>query len=473
MPANTPPHDEKTLRVGIFFDGTGNHKHPITAEKGPTNIAALHDLYAADQSSIFSIYVKGIGLYEVQGKGGGSGVRIDPLSLATGLGRAGGHARMAEAAEGLLNVLARRAPRPSARIVLDVFGFSRGAALARHFVNAVLLTGLPDPRREVDATAVPRVISPNLRAFKGKGYARLDCPVEIGFLGLFDTVGSFGLPGNADEGDFDVALPAAVVAKTRHLTAADEYRRNFPLRSIYDNALNTGNEEACPGAHADIGGGYPPPGPENEEHILAAVAEVSVWRGARPSVHVFQNHPPELEALLKRILKDWPAAPSPGLIREIRQRHGLELRRATQTVTGEDETVVLRFFKKKRTQHALQYVYLQKMLAAAAAHGAPFRPPPAETLRRARAAEALRERDFNAFWEEYIHLSAVADTRYSASWTVNAEGRVVLRPGLARDLLPKSKHVVDGVYLVDGMQSAGRRTVFNNSFKQRRPRNEH
>lgn len=40
-------------------------------------------------------------------------------------------ARMAEAAEGLLEILTQGASRPLARIVLDVFGFSRGAALAR------------------------------------------------------------------------------------------------------------------------------------------------------------------------------------------------------------------------------------------------------------------------------------------------------------------------------------------------------
>ena len=258
------------LRIGIFFDGTGNHKDLRATAARPTNIAALYDLYATDGQSVFAVYVPGIGVYDSAGN-----LRGDPLSLATGLGKSGGYARMADAAEGLLAVFQRVWPFPPARIVLDVFGFSRGAALARHFVNAALLAGLPDPRRPMDASAVPRPIRPNLRIIRNQGHGRLDCPLEIGFLGLFDTVGSFGLPGNADEGDFDVTLGPEVVARTLHLTAANEYRRNFPLRSIYDGAPNTGNEAACPGAHGDVGGGYAPPGAANPEHILVGAAEAA------------------------------------------------------------------------------------------------------------------------------------------------------------------------------------------------------
>ena len=294
------------LRIGIFFDGTGNHKDLRATAARPTNIAALYDLYATDGQSVFAAYVPGIGVYDSAGN-----LRGDPLSLATGLGKSGGYARMADAAEGLLAVFQRVWPFPPARIVLDVFGFSRGAALARHFVNAVLLAGLPDPRRPMDASAVPRPIRPNLRVIRNQGYGRLDCLLEIGFLGLFDTVGSFGLPGNADEGDFDVALGPEIVARTLHLTAANEYRRNFPLRSIYDGAPNTGNEAACPGAHGDVGGGYAPPGAANPEHILVGAAEVSARRGGGSTVYVFPDTPPELEALFRRILTPWPGR-SPG-----------------------------------------------------------------------------------------------------------------------------------------------------------------
>lgn len=95
---------------------------------------------------------------------------------------------MADAAEGLLAVFQRVWPFPPARIVLDVFGFSRGAALARHFVNAVLLAGLPDPRRPMDASAVPRPIRPNLRVIRNQGYGRLDA-LRRRFSGLFDHCG--------------------------------------------------------------------------------------------------------------------------------------------------------------------------------------------------------------------------------------------------------------------------------------------
>ena len=90
------------LRIGIFFDGTGNHKDLRATAARPTNIAALYDLYATDGQSVFAVYVPGIGVYDSAGN-----LRGDPLSLATGLGKSGGYARMADAAEGLLAVFQR------------------------------------------------------------------------------------------------------------------------------------------------------------------------------------------------------------------------------------------------------------------------------------------------------------------------------------------------------------------------------
>ena len=449
------------LRIGIFFDGTGNHKDLRATAARPTNIAALYDLYATDGQSVFAAYVSGIGVYDSAGN-----LRGDPLSLATGLGKSGGYARMADAAEGLLAVFQRVWPFPPARIVLDVFGFSRGAALARHFVNAVLLAGLPDPRRPMDASAVPRPIRPNLRVIRNQGYGRLDCPLEIGFLGLFDTVGSFGLPGNADEGDFDVTLGPEIVARTLHLTAANEYRRNFPLRSIYDGAPNTGNEAACPGAHGDVGGGYAPPGAANPEHILVGAAEVSARRGGGSTVYVFPDTPPELEALFRRILTPWPGRSPAALAREALDKHGLVLRRAPQAASEGDEILRVRFFVPKRTRETLGLVPLRRMRDSAARHGAPFRELDPEREREASRVAAARAGDPLAFWRDYIHLSAVADTRYSRCFSLSADGRVILRPGLTEADLPKTRHIADGIFLVDGPAASGRRVIFDNGRKK-------
>jgi len=83
------------------------------------------------------------------------------------------------------------------------------------------------------------------------------CPVEVRFLGLFDTVASFGIPGNSINVGHHLSVPK-IVKNVRHAVAADEKRSMFPLNSLNDsaNSRNTLVEQAFPGAHSDIGGGY-------------------------------------------------------------------------------------------------------------------------------------------------------------------------------------------------------------------------
>jgi hypothetical protein len=125
-------------------------------------------------------------------------------------------------------------------IKVAVFGFSRGAIEARAFcywLDAALDHG--------------RICG---------------IPVEINFLGLFDSVASVGLANSASEttilwfanGHFDWAaetlkpLPG-LVKKTVHYIAAHEQRMNFPItRVLGGNA----SEYIYPGVHSDIGGGY-------------------------------------------------------------------------------------------------------------------------------------------------------------------------------------------------------------------------
>lgn len=129
-------------------------------------------------------------------------------------------------------------------IELDIFGFSRGAALARHFANDV------------------------------KKYQN----VNVNFLGLFDTVESFS--SNHIE---NYKCSVKDVAKTVfQLNALHETRQNFPLTTIFSDdvkekssipsidhlyylnhpyiELESGGknyiELTVPGSHSDIGGGY-------------------------------------------------------------------------------------------------------------------------------------------------------------------------------------------------------------------------
>ncbi|MFA0547697.1 T6SS phospholipase effector Tle1-like catalytic domain-containing protein [Vibrio splendidus] len=151
-------------------------------------------------------------------------------------------------------------------IIFDVIGFSRGAALSRHFVNA-LYQGLPDYHRPVTGKQADVTIHPHLlgnetnKKFSDEGgYERDDTKgISVRFLGLFDTVGSFYLAGNNDEGNFQLGLEPTMATTVLQLVAEHEYRKNFPLTSLSrDNWLpDNFYQEHFPGCHTDVGGGYP------------------------------------------------------------------------------------------------------------------------------------------------------------------------------------------------------------------------
>ena len=116
-----------------------------------------------------------------------------------------------------------------------MFGFSRGAAAARHFVS------LKNDKRPLAA--------------------RLGAPqaeIEIKFVGIFDTVSSrgLGLVVGDDVDSLGLAL-GAIPKHVVHLTAGNEYRQNFSLTDV-TSSLNAsvGYELTLPGVHSDIGGSY-------------------------------------------------------------------------------------------------------------------------------------------------------------------------------------------------------------------------
>ena len=106
-----------------------------------------------------------------------------------------------------------------------IFGFSRGAAIARRFASRL--------------------------SEEGK---------KMRFLGVFDTVAAMGLPDlNADTRPasdvvFENGTMAASIEKAVHLVALDEKRLAF--RPTLFNRDERVLEVWFPGAHADVGGGF-------------------------------------------------------------------------------------------------------------------------------------------------------------------------------------------------------------------------
>ena len=113
---------------------------------------------------------------------------------------------------------------------IDVVGYSRGAAISRMFVHR---------------------IERDFEFLKVDGKALTKAP-RVRFLGLFDTVASFGIPWNADEQDFRPDIPE-FVDNTFHAMALDETRETFGIERCLGNR-NKITEVWFRGSHADIGG---------------------------------------------------------------------------------------------------------------------------------------------------------------------------------------------------------------------------
>lgn len=81
---------------------------------------------------------------------------------------------------------------------------------------------------------------------------------RIRFVGLFDTVPSFGIPGNDIDIGYRFSIPPNV-ERVRHATAANEHRKMFPLMRLQGaNCAPDPRfiEKEFVGAHSDVGGGY-------------------------------------------------------------------------------------------------------------------------------------------------------------------------------------------------------------------------
>ena len=201
--------------AGYFFDGTDNDK--VKKPKEATHIAALNDMYKGT-----AFYSPGVGNGNLAGSlfGAGASARINTMMshLET------------QIANGDKNV--------------DVFGFSRGAAEARGFVNQI---------------------------------AKKHPDVNVRFLGLFDSVAQVGAAnglGVSSHVGINMDIPSNVNF-TAQAIAKNEHRGLFPLSSI-SNGNSTGMhfglndssgsnfiEKGFAGAHADVGGGYSDGGNRN------------------------------------------------------------------------------------------------------------------------------------------------------------------------------------------------------------------
>jgi hypothetical protein len=289
----TPPSNtcQQCLTLSFFFDGTGNNLDADVGTMQHSNVARLFQSRLRDDKTIGrqSFYIPGLGTYFKD---------IDDVGhTPRGLGMGHlGQKRLDWAFEKFDEVLEAaeaRAQNPTNKILgikVSVFGFSRGATAARAFVRDLAL-----------------------RCNQTAGECRLKAghyPIEVMFLGLFDTVASVGMPMSANNtpgattagwystrttldirasssttgilaiafgepgadpapGDYDghaswadgLQVPSpALVKRCVHMVAGHEIRNSFPVDSaLFGHRYPDGvSEMVYPGAHSDVGGGYQP-----------------------------------------------------------------------------------------------------------------------------------------------------------------------------------------------------------------------
>jgi uncharacterized protein (DUF2235 family) len=238
------------------FDGTWNDDSGQPNRR--TNVSWFRDAYLGAKH-----YEKGVGTR--LGKTG---------RVLGGITGAGGRTRVAEALRHLGEHF------KSGDEVIDIVGFSRGAALALHFANAISSDGVP-----------------------GVGGTR---GVAIRFLGLWDTVPSFGVPGSKNNIGWNLGLPDNVT-RCYHALALDERRRTFRLHRLearVEHADQDGRlfELWFRGVHSDVGGG-------NTNTGLSSIA--LDWMLARAAASGLPIDAQVVEANRALMAPDTAVAPSP------------------------------------------------------------------------------------------------------------------------------------------------------------------
>ena len=290
---------------GVFFDGTLNNMYnseirksvaekrrlnpkisyekakEIKEKKGKkdssyenelSNPAILFKSYIKkDSDRLFKIYVEGIGTNTKSPTKAEDYKKDDKVQgPAFGMGSAGIIGRVRDAIWRISRLIGINKDEYLNKITFDVFGFSRGAAAARHFVYVVTHPEyIPKSYLDLQEEKLPPKYHKKAPRYgllgillDQKGWLTDNVKVEIRFAGLYDTVPHHGFTQTDDIKDLglDSINKANYVV---HMVADDEHRYNYDLADISsvaktspDSGKKGGIELFFPGVHSDVGGGY-------------------------------------------------------------------------------------------------------------------------------------------------------------------------------------------------------------------------
>ena len=238
------PEQRKLL---IFVDGTNNDSsHENSAKQ--TNVYRMSRLvaeYGIESSNDIpqaSIYSAGVGSGE-----------DDPNYVSGAFRFIGGAGVDRILNQVYLEIIQKYQPGDQ----FYIFGFSRGATIARLLSNRLLQDGIPKSghahyRILSEAARVPGQSKLSLLSLESDGEERREIEV-IEALGLWDSVASTGLVERifAPKQNLDVS-PG--VQHVYHLVSIDENRIGFSPTLI--NPRENVTEVWFPGVHSDVGGSY-------------------------------------------------------------------------------------------------------------------------------------------------------------------------------------------------------------------------
>lgn len=303
--------------VTFFFDGTGNNRKTDSPTFEHSNVVRMFNAHQRFDPTecMFPFYLPGIGTPFPEIGDNGYGVYED-FNINAGAG-ARGQARIDHAFERLQSAVTALPSRHTSNIYVSVFGFSRGAALARAFLyqlangqhclqvggkltwkaggiplevkfvglwDTVASVGLPmaassiasvrNERRKKSTSwgrdlvqnwlSVARFLPGPLEKVEGEAAHQLGNGKSLSVLDLAfsdgptdPAPGSFN--GHASWGG-QMALDGSLYAKCVHMIAGHEVRNSFPVDSALRARVRPINtvEMVFPGVHSDVGGGYRP-----------------------------------------------------------------------------------------------------------------------------------------------------------------------------------------------------------------------
>jgi hypothetical protein len=298
---NDKPVNTIDVSLNLFFDGTLNNK--TNTQAGPqhsssngndsyandfSNVAKGYDAIDSNAQNQVSYYVEGIGTVDLKSDNDTLGLPVRGAGLGTS--ERGIKAKVVKGCiKGAEILRSKFSGKTIDVLTVNVYGFSRGAAAARHFLHVATNPANMEPLFQNQVMIYPpeyyekskteenvqqefvidKADSPLLSyGYFGACLLRNNLvinKIKFNFVGLYDTVASYGANHKGtslfglsiiDDDSKQLGLNAVKNgAFVLQIASSDEYRDNFSLTNI-ESAGIKGLQLTLPGVHSDIGGGY-------------------------------------------------------------------------------------------------------------------------------------------------------------------------------------------------------------------------